>query len=97
MPEEYESLLVLMFGKEILEILARRDYIAMPEYEYREEHDGDGNPICFVTCSVEGFDFSTSCCLIPHISHRNALRPTYKNVCREHMIQASGHKAEQLW
>lgn len=40
-----------------LEILARRDYIAMPEYEYREEHDADGNPIWFVTCKVEGFDF----------------------------------------
>jgi ribonuclease-3 len=43
-----------------LEILARRDYIAMPEYEYREEHDADGNPIWFVTCKVEGFDFIAS-------------------------------------
>lgn len=43
-----------------LEILARRDYIVMPEYEYREEHDADGNPIWFVTCKVEGFDFVAS-------------------------------------
>ena len=43
-----------------LEILARRDYIVMPEYEYREEHDGDGNPIWFVTCKVEGLDFTAS-------------------------------------
>ena len=43
-----------------LEILARRDYIAMPEYEYREEHDADGNPIWFVTCHVEGVDVTKS-------------------------------------
>lgn len=43
-----------------LEILARRDYIAMPEYEYSEEHDGDGNPIWNVTCRVEGFELVSS-------------------------------------
>lgn len=43
-----------------LEILARRDYIARPEYEYREEHDAGGNPIWFVTCKVKGFGFIAS-------------------------------------
>ena len=43
-----------------LEILARRDYIAMPEYGYREEHDSDGNPIWHVTCRVAGFDVTMS-------------------------------------
>lgn len=43
-----------------LEILARRDYIEMPEYGYQEEHDDDGNPIWYVTCHVDGFDVTMS-------------------------------------
>lgn len=43
-----------------LEILARRGYFALPEYEYKESHDDNGNPVWTVKCRVEGFD----CCFV---------------------------------
>lgn len=39
-----------------LEILARRGYFSMPEYEYIEQHDENGNPIWNVECHIEEVD-----------------------------------------
>ena len=39
-----------------LEILARRDYFDLPEYEYTEYHDENGNPKWEVTCRINGID-----------------------------------------
>ncbi len=36
-----------------LEILARRGYFSMPEYEYIEQYDENGNPIWNVECHIE--------------------------------------------
>ncbi len=36
-----------------LEILARRGYFSVPEYEYEETHDEDGNPIWNVKCYID--------------------------------------------
>lgn len=46
-----------------LETLARRGYFALPEYEYSESHDDNGNPVWTVKCEVEGFD-----CCFDHVS-----------------------------
>ncbi len=35
-----------------LEILARRGYFSLPTYEFREEHDRDGNPIWTCECHI---------------------------------------------
>lgn len=39
-----------------LEILARRGYFSIPEYEYEETHDDDGNPIWNVKCYIDEID-----------------------------------------
>ena len=36
-----------------LEILSRRGYFSMPVYEFKEDHDSDGNPIWTCSCSIE--------------------------------------------
>ncbi len=36
-----------------LEILARRGYFSLPNYEYEETHDDNGNPVWTVKCSIE--------------------------------------------
>lgn len=41
-----------------LEILARRGYFSLPEYEYVETHDSDGNPIWTVECHINEFEDS---------------------------------------
>lgn len=38
-----------------LQEIAQRGYITMPEYEYKESHDGNGNPEWLCICIVEGF------------------------------------------
>lgn len=35
-----------------LETLSRRGYFSIPEYEFEEEHDENGNPIWNVTCKI---------------------------------------------
>lgn len=40
-----------------LEILARRGYYDLPEYEYEETHDNDGNPVWTVKCRIEGLNY----------------------------------------
>lgn len=37
-----------------LEILARRGYFPLPEYDFQEDHDSDGNPIWNCKCIIEG-------------------------------------------
>ena len=44
-----------------LEILARRGYFAIPEYEYTQEYDTDGNPIWFCTCEIKEYKKRISC------------------------------------
>ena len=39
-----------------LEILSRRGYFSIPKYEYKEKHDGDGNPIWHVECHIDELD-----------------------------------------
>ena len=39
-----------------LEILARRGYFSLPEYDYDESHDENGNPIWKVSCSIDEFE-----------------------------------------
>lgn len=39
-----------------LEILARRGYFSIPKYDYKESHDGDGNPIWHVECHIDEMD-----------------------------------------
>lgn len=41
-----------------LEILARRGYFSIPNYEFTETHDANGNPIWNVKCQIEEFDES---------------------------------------
>lgn len=36
-----------------LETLARRGYFSLPEYEFEESHDADGNPIWRAECRIE--------------------------------------------
>ena len=43
-----------------LEILSRRGYFPLPEYDFQETHDNDGNPIWDCECSIEGVDHVTS-------------------------------------
>ena len=38
-----------------LEILARRGYFPLPEYDFSQEYDTDGNPIWQCTCSVDEY------------------------------------------
>lgn len=40
-----------------LEILARRGYFAVPEYESEETYDENGNPIWHIECHVEGEEY----------------------------------------
>ena len=44
-----------------LETLARRGYFDLPEYDYDENHDNDGNPIWNVVCHIEGVEPRFSC------------------------------------
>ncbi len=39
-----------------LEILARRGYFSIPEYDYEESHDENGNPIWHAECSIDEVD-----------------------------------------
>ena len=39
-----------------LEILARRGFFSLPEYEYEETYDKDGNPIWHVKCHIKEFE-----------------------------------------
>ena len=43
-----------------LEILARRGYFPIPEYDFQETHDSDGNPIWDCKCIIEGVEHVTS-------------------------------------
>ena len=38
-----------------LEILARRGYFSVPTYEFKEEHDPNGNPVWHCICRIEEF------------------------------------------
>lgn len=38
-----------------LEILARRGYFSIPAYEFREDHDKDGNPIWMCHCRIKEY------------------------------------------
>ncbi len=40
-----------------LEILARRGYFPLPEYDYVETHDPDGNPVWSVRCYIDEFGY----------------------------------------
>lgn len=40
-----------------LEILARRGYFSLPEYEFTENHDKDGNPVWNVKCYTKDVEF----------------------------------------
>lgn len=42
-----------------LEILARRGYFSLPYYDFIEEHDLNGNPIWYCTCSISEFKWKT--------------------------------------
>ncbi len=42
-----------------LEILARRGYFPLPEYDFSQEYDADGNPIWQCTCSVDEYTSQT--------------------------------------
>lgn len=43
-----------------LETLSRRGYFDLPKYQYKETHDGNGNPKWTVTCSIKGFPSFTA-------------------------------------
>ncbi len=40
-----------------LEILARRGYFPLPEYDYVETHDADGNPVWSVRCYIDEYGY----------------------------------------
>lgn len=40
-----------------LETLARRGYFSIPEYEFEEIHDEDGNPVWHVKCFIHEIDY----------------------------------------
>lgn len=40
-----------------LEILARRGYFPLPEYDYVETHDKDGNPVWSVRCYIDEYGY----------------------------------------
>lgn len=39
-----------------LEILARRGYFSVPQYDFHQKYDNDGNPIWICKCSIAGYD-----------------------------------------
>ena len=39
----------------LLQEIAQKGYIPMPEYDYKESHDKSGNPVWQCVCSVDGF------------------------------------------
>jgi len=39
-----------------LEILARRGYFSIPTYEFKQEHDKNGNPVWTAECHIEEYD-----------------------------------------
>lgn len=41
-----------------LETLARRGYFSIPEYEFEEKHDGDGNSIWYCICRIKEIEKS---------------------------------------
>ncbi len=43
-----------------LEILSRRGYFPLPEYDFQEDHDSDGNPIWSCKCTIAGVHHVTS-------------------------------------
>ncbi len=43
-----------------LEILARRDYFSLPEYEYEETHDENGNPVWECKCFIDEVEYNFS-------------------------------------
>ena len=44
-----------------LETLARRGYFPLPEYEYEQSYDSNGNSVWVCICSIDGCDrFSKS-------------------------------------
>ena len=43
-----------------LEILARRGYFPLPEYDFQQTYDSDGNPIWDYKCIIEGVERITS-------------------------------------
>ena len=43
-----------------LEILSRRGYFPLPEYDFQEDHDSDGNPIWSCKCTIAGGHHVTS-------------------------------------
>lgn len=53
-PNKYEAI-------NQLETLARRGYFPLPEYEYEQSYDSNGNPVWVCICSIDGCDrFSKS-------------------------------------
>ena len=42
-----------------LEILARRGYFSIPQYDFKETHDEDGNPVWNCKCSIKEKDTVT--------------------------------------
>lgn len=42
-----------------LEILARRGYFSIPEYEFEQEYNTDGNPVWRCMCIIEDYDNSS--------------------------------------
>lgn len=43
-----------------LEILARRGYFSIPQYDFKETHDEDGNPVWNCKCSIKEKDTVTN-------------------------------------
>ena len=41
-----------------LEILARRGYFSIPTYEFKQEHDKNGNPVWTAECQIKEYDKS---------------------------------------
>ena len=41
---------------EQLNILATKEYISQPEYNFEETYDNNGNPVWKCTCDIEGYD-----------------------------------------
>ena len=43
-----------------LQELAQKDYCSMPDYNFKEDHDDNGNPIWTCDCGIKGYDFCHS-------------------------------------